>query len=154
MEKTKGRVLIVDDEEAIRAMLAELCRQLGYESVAVGAGEPAVKRFCSERFHLVVLDKNLPDISGIEVLKRIRGRSPYVEVMIITGYASLESTIELANLRIGAFLQKPFEDIMDVRAKIRIAVERSKFLVEMENAFHDELNGGGGSSGSRPLPSS
>ena len=51
-------------------------------------------------------------------------------------------------------MTKPFEDIADMLTKIRVSVERSKFLLEMENAFHDTLEGPGGSSGSRPLPTS
>jgi ActR/RegA family two-component response regulator len=102
------RLLIVDDDELVRRMCAEALHRQGYEVVTVGTGQEALQHLAEQPFALVVLDIVLPDIDGLTILKTLRQTNPEIVVLLITGYASLETAIEA--LRQGAYeyLRKPF----------------------------------------------
>ncbi len=80
-----------------------------------------------------IIDKNLPDVSGIQLLAHIRERSPATEVLIITGYANMDSAVEA--LRLGAFdyVVKPF-DVAAVTHRIKLALERRQLQRDLEEA--------------------
>lgn len=104
------RVLVVDDNDVIRAMLRMLLEKLGHAVVAeAGSGEAAVAAFSAARPDLVTLDISLPDFDGLEVLRRILARDPLAKVVVITGNnsAALEKDARAG----GALkvLQKPFD---------------------------------------------
>ncbi len=124
-----GRVLIVDDEEVLLQMLHEVLIS-EYELATSETGEQAFDFLQRYSADVVLVDKNLPGITGLELLKKIKKRSPDVEVIMITGYASLESALEA--LRLGAYdyLLKPFDDISLVSEKVRRAMEKRELEKE------------------------
>ncbi len=123
------RVLIVDDEEVMRVILQAA---LGDEfSIALCASaEEAIEYLSQSPPDVMLIDKNLPGMSGIELLQEAKKIHPESEAIIITGYASLESAIEA--LRLGAYdyLVKPFGNIMLVIEKVRRAMERKRLTSE------------------------
>ncbi|HJZ85484.1 MAG TPA: response regulator [Polyangia bacterium] len=125
------RVLVVDDQDIICEVLRTLLRREGFEVATVGDGESALARLQGGAFDVLMVDKNLPGMSGLDVLGRVRTLKLDLEVIIITGYASLDSAI--AALRCGAYdyLVKPFSDLMEVAAKVRRAAEKAH--LEREN---------------------
>src|SRR5436309_13259306 len=78
-----GRILLVDDEQAIQTLLTYPLRKDGYEVVAAHDGREALDRFAEQRFDLVVLDIMLPKLDGIEVCRRMRSRSQVPIIMLI-----------------------------------------------------------------------
>lgn len=128
-DESKGRVLVVDDEEVVLALLKALLEE-DFEVDLADSGEQAISKLEQSSPDVVLVDKNLPGMSGLELLATIKKRWPVVEVIIITGYASLDSAIE--GLRLGAFdyIQKPFAKPKLVIEKARRAVEKKRLIEE------------------------
>lgn len=130
----KARILFVDDEEAIRSLILTVLEGDGHEAVGAGSAAEAEKAFENTAFDLAVIDKNLPDGSGIDLLRDLKKRHPETEFIILTGYPSLESAIEA--LRAGAFdyLIKPVLDLDLVTQKVNRALERRDLLQKVYGA--------------------
>ena len=86
-------ILIVDDDKAVRRSFTSMMDKMGLTSLATGKGEEALELVRSEKISLVFLDLRLPDINGIKVLKEIKEVDPHILVIMITGYATIESVI-------------------------------------------------------------
>jgi diguanylate cyclase (GGDEF)-like protein len=131
-EKRKARVLVADDEEAIRGSVSALLEEEGYEVTAVSGGEEALERIAALPHDLVLTDIRMGGMNGIDLLKEVKRLHPATEVIIMTSYASLETAV-LA-LRSGAYdyLIKPFEELDLVAAAVSRAVERAAFVREMK----------------------
>jgi putative two-component system response regulator len=102
-----NRVLVVDDEIGVRESMRMLLKGT-YEVALASCGREAIARFAEIKPDLVLLDLRMPDISGIEVLQSIKTMDPYVEVILVTAYATVDTARKA--LRLGAFdyLTKPF----------------------------------------------
>jgi len=97
--KNKARVLIVDDEEIVRASCRKLLQPHGYRvSEAENAGS-ALKLMETTSFDLVLSDLKLPDASGIELLKDIKEVYPDTEVILMTGYGTVSTAVEAMKVR-------------------------------------------------------
>jgi CheY-like chemotaxis protein len=118
-------VLVVDDEWVVRDVFSRLLSRESDLSVeAVESAEAAIDRLQEKKFELLITDKNLPGMGGVELIAKGRALRPAMEAVMITGYATAESL--LAALAAGAtdYLTKPFDDLKVVRAKIRAALEQ------------------------------
>lgn len=142
----KTRILIVDDERAIRDLLSDAVRQSGYEVFSASNGEEALSLIRQENnIDIAICDIRMPGMSGIEVLKQILDISPETIVIMITGYASVETAVNA--LRYGAFdyILKPlvFEDVISKVSRIDqyIKVKRENQIlrdeIERRYDFHD-----------------
>jgi CheY-like chemotaxis protein len=104
---TQGRLLVADDEAAIRESLSEVLREEGYEVTEAPDGAAAIAAVQSREFDLVIADLRMPGADGIEVLRRTRELAPQTLVILVTAYATLETAVEA--LRQGAhdYIIKP-----------------------------------------------
>jgi len=102
------KILIIEDEDAIREVEKIYLLRAGYECVTAIDGKSALDKFYKQKFDLVILDINLPVIDGIEVCKRIRSNSSKVPIIMVT--ARVEEMDEIIGLEIGAddYIKKPF----------------------------------------------
>ena len=100
----KEKVLVVDDEPMIRWTLIEALRSWGYETIEAGTVGTALIAFDNEQPSMVLLDINLPDGSGLDLLSEIKRRGPQVVVIMITANVMVEDTI--AALRGGSDFQR------------------------------------------------
>ena len=132
MDKEKVRLLVADDEEAIRGTLSALLGEEGYEVTAVSSAEEAIARLGDDSFPLVLTDIRMGGMTGIELLQEVKRLHPATEVIIMTSYASLETAV-LA-LRSGAYdyLLKPFEDLELVTTAVARAVEKGSLVRERD----------------------
>lgn len=103
------KALIVDDEEVIRKLLGKVAKRCSLEPTVVATGEEAVDFLESERFDLLITDKNLPGINGLEVARLAKHLNPLMPIMIITGYASESSAVEAASLGLADYIVKPLD---------------------------------------------
>jgi sodium-dependent dicarboxylate transporter 2/3/5 len=104
------KILIVDDEERFRESLARRLKMRGYETLAVGDGEAGVKLTRSDRdVDVVVLDRKMPNMAGEEALREMRAFRPELQVIMLTGHATMQSAMESGRLEAYAYLQKPCE---------------------------------------------
>jgi len=101
-------ILVVDDEEVMRRMLTRALGEASHWCASTGSGEEAVELLQIQRFDLAVVDKNLPDLNGIEVAREALSLRPPVPVIIVTGYPSDESKSEAESIGVSSYLTKPF----------------------------------------------
>ncbi|MHB8876352.1 MAG: response regulator [Myxococcaceae bacterium] len=122
----RSRVLIVDDERSVRTAL-ELAMPPGLEAQAVESAEAALALLRLSRFDLLVVDKNLPGMSGLDLLRRVKEEYPRPPwAMLITGYASAQTALESVELQVYGYLEKPFRDIFEVTFELeRLATLKS-----------------------------
>lgn len=118
------RVLIVEDEPKMRELLARAIGSWGLRTSSAGSGEEALRLMESEPSQIVILDLNLPAMSGMDCLEQMRQRWPGTEVIILTGFGDLESAKRAIHLDVVEFLTKParFEELEVAlsRAKLRL----------------------------------
>jgi DNA-binding NtrC family response regulator len=124
-------VLVVDDEEMMRAMLSRELVRLGFRVTTAGSGEEGVERARRDEFAVAVVDILMPGMDGVETLKRLRQESPGTEVVLLTGHGTIEGAV--AGMRAGAYdyLTKPCR-LSDLSAVLRRAVEHR--ALQRENA--------------------
>ncbi len=124
-----ANILIIDDDEAILDSCSQVLLKAGYSVKGARDGEEGLKLFKSESFHMVLLDLKLPGSDGIEVLGHIKTENPETPVIIMTGYASVESAV--GAMKQGAFdyMAKPFSP-KELRVNIRKALNNRKLLME------------------------
>ncbi len=122
-------VLVVDDEDEFREMTSKILTKRGLHVQSAESGEKALEILEHSRTDVVLLDVKMPGMDGIETLKHIRGIKPLVEVVLLTGHASVESGIE--GMKLGAFdyLMKPIETDPLV-AKLAEAYEKKRLHQE------------------------
>jgi DNA-binding NtrC family response regulator len=103
-----SRILVVDDERSITEALGLILGEHGHEVSTAGSGAEADALLAGRPFDLIFTDLRLPDVTGIELLRRVKGDTPETEVILMTAHGSLEITIEA--IKHGAFyyLEKPF----------------------------------------------
>ncbi len=140
----KGRILVVDDEEASRKSLGDILRLEGYQVMVKGDGPSAIEVLSEEEFDLLLLDLKMPGMDGLQVLKQAATIAPDTMVIMLTAHGSLESAIEA--LRQGAhdYMLKPSspnEILTSVASGLsrRADSERKKRLLAQMEASIQEL---------------
>jgi signal transduction histidine kinase len=123
-------ILVVDDEDSVRAVLKSVLQDDGFGVAEAASGEAALKLFNKRIFDLVISDIVMPGMDGIELLEKIKYRYPDTQVIIITSHASLETAVKA--LRCGAYdyLFKPFGDINLISAVTKRAIEKIRLTSE------------------------
>ena len=136
LKNTKEKILVVDDEKMIRWSLGEALRGWGYEPIEVGTAAAGLEAFDTEQPIASLLDINLPDGSGLEVLRQIRQRQSDAVVIMITANVLVDETI--AALRGGAydFIGKPI-NLEELQVAIRNGIEANRLRKEV-NIFRRE----------------
>lgn len=120
---TKIKLLIVDDEIEFATTLAERMELRGIATQTANNGTEALEMVYSSPPDVVILDLKMPDMSGLEVLERIKSMHPAIEVIMLTGHGSTASGIE--GMEKGAFdyIMKPV-DLNDLLEKLKLAYEK------------------------------
>lgn len=108
------KILVIDDEAMITKSLQKLLKKEGYESTVVSNGVEALEKIKAEDFDLLVLDIRMPQMDGIETIKNAREirsqqSKPQIPEVVITGYADEEKYKSAVDLKVSAYLYKPFD---------------------------------------------
>ena len=127
VNEEQAYVLVVDDEGAIRYSITKTLQRVGYHVEAAASGEEALEMMKNQNYDVVLTDIRMPGLTGVELLRRIKEEAPDAVVILLTGYASLETAIE--SLRLGAhdYLVKPSSS-QDIRNSVAQGVERARNL--------------------------
>lgn len=140
-------ILIMEDEEVVAKGLEMVLTEEGYNVDLAFTGEQALETFSSDKYDLLVADLRLPDIDGMEVVKRVKEQHPETEVVVITGYSSVTSAVDAMKIGVFDYLTKPFveteikeavygalQKIQEEEARIkgRVSNEESKLIEKRE----------------------
>lgn len=117
------RLLVVEDNDRLAESLTSLLRGEGHAVDIVTSGEEADATLAAEAFDLVILDLGLPDMDGMDVLRRLRDRRAETAVLILTSRAALDDRVKGLNLGADDYLTKPFE-IEEFEARVRALLRR------------------------------
>lgn len=119
------RVLIVDDELDFLETIVKRLKRRKIDTTGVSSGKEALELLRNQHFDVVILDVRMPGMDGIETLKEMKRTMPLMEVILLTGHASVESGMQ--GMQLGAFdyVMKP-ADIDDLIGKVRQAFERKQ----------------------------
>ena len=101
-------ILVIDDEVAVNNNIRKILTKKGYHVEQAISKEEAVQKIDERAYHLILLDLKIPGVKGLELLKTIRDKRPETMVIIITGYASIDTAVETARLGAVDYLPKPF----------------------------------------------
>ncbi len=126
------RILIVEDEEGMREFLKILLGKERYEVVTCTSADEAIEKIKEEDFNVVITDIKMPGMDGIELLEAVKQIDPLLPVIIMTGYASMESAIEALNKGAFAYLMKQARN-EEIKQFVRKAIEMRK--LQSENRF-------------------
>ena len=135
-EENSVRILVVEDNTTLAGGLAAVLKGSGYAVDVVGDGASAVAVVATERFDLVILDLNLPEMDGIDVLRTIRGRQDDVAVLILSARHSLTERVAGLNLGADDYMIKPF-DVDELEARVRTLMRRRAGLKAATVSFGD-----------------
>ncbi|MFH2002274.1 MAG: response regulator [Planctomycetota bacterium] len=125
MEKSRVRILIVDDEVGILEALQTHLEMDGYEVLTASSAQEALEEFKKQKkIHIVLTDINMPNMDGIELLERIKMASANTVVIMITAYTSLMKVANSRTYGASDYLLKPFRDLSEVDAVIDRAYEQ------------------------------
>ena len=119
----KPRILLVDDEERFRANLQRMLDAQGLTVKSAGSGAEALEELARNPYDVIVLDIRMPGMDGLAALKEIKRINPEVEVIILSGHASMDAAMEINRLGGYDYLMKPCP-LEDLLLKIEAAYEK------------------------------
>ena len=125
----KLNILVVDDEISIREGSARILTRMGHRVFTATRGEEGLEVLKNEKIALVLLDLKMPGLDGLEVLQRIQVMNPSILVIVITGYATVETAIDAMKLGAYDFIPKPF-DPDQLRIVINRGIEKLNLIEE------------------------
>ena len=133
----KPSILIVDDDEVMQATLLDVLKKRGYEIYSVGSGNGALSTIKKNVIDLILLDMRLPDIDGLEVLKKIKEFDTEILVIIMTAYSDVQTAV--SSMKSGAYdyINKPFE-LEELKLLIEKGLETKSLINEVRRLHRQQ----------------
>jgi DNA-binding NtrC family response regulator len=131
VEHLLNSVIVIDDDSQMRKMLSEVLSDEGYSVETVENGKDAVKLCGKMPFDVALVDIELPDIKGTELLIRLKLIQPKMVNIIITGHPSIENAMEAVNEKADGYILKPFEIAKLLETMKKLVEERTNAYFEM-----------------------
>src|SRR3990172_1123997 len=125
-------ILIVDDEESVRKSLADVMRDEGYEVVSAASGREGLDLLHEAQPSLALLDIAMPEMDGIETLRRIREIRPDMPVVMVTGHGTIETAVKTTKMGAYDFIVKPPE-LQHLMLVVKHGIEESRLREENES---------------------
>ena len=120
-----AHILLVDDQSSMRLTLTALLKQAGHTMMQAATGEDALKKLAQNDFDVVVTDLKLDDIGGLDILRAAKAANPQTEVIVLTGYSSVETAVEAMKLGARDYLTKPVNG-EELKMAVAGAMERQR----------------------------
>jgi len=137
------KVLVVDDESKFHGLLSEALTPWGFDVVTTHDGSAALEMAKRNNYSVAIVDLNMPGLPGMETVQRLKEVDPRIEVIILTGYPSLESSLDAIQKQVFDYICKPAE-IKVMRRAVQRAVERRQLIIANEELIRQleiERNG-------------
>ena len=130
-------ILIVDDDEVIRETLLDVLKKRGYDIFLSGSGKEALETIKKNIIDLVLLDMRLPDVDGLDVLKRVKELDSEILVIMMTAYSDIQTAV--AAMKSGAYhyINKPFE-LDELKLLIEKGLETKRLINEVRRLHHQQ----------------
>ncbi len=139
-----AKILVVDDESNLRLVVSKELTRLGHEVEVASDGEEAWQLLEEKDFEVMLTDINMPRMNGIELLRRLKGKHQNPpEVIMLTGYATVESAIEAMKLGAYDYLMKPYRIselavlVSQAAEKYRLKIDNQRLLAQIQRRTHD-----------------
>jgi len=136
MKKLAANVLLIDDEEQFLEVLGERLETRGLKVNTVTSGEDALTLIDDKNYDAIILDLAMPGIDGIETLKLLKEKNPDLEIIMLTGHATVQKGIEAMKLGAEDFLEKPVE--LSVLLE-RISEAKNKRILILEKKSQEAI---------------
>jgi len=120
-----GRILVIDDELSVRDLLLRVLADAGHEVAAVETGEAALMKLAKQPFDLLIVDKNLPGMSGLDVLRLVRTHYPRLRAILITAFPSPAAETTAKEFGVHGYVTKPF-GIVTIVSAVDAAIEAGR----------------------------
>ena len=130
-------ILVVEDDDTLRELLAEVLRGWGYQAVIVPSGARAVELLETQLFEVAVVDIHLPEMDGVELLRHLKRHDPSIEVLMMTGDPTVATAVETLKLGAYDYLTKPLV-LEELRHLLDHILERRLLRLEV-NALRSRL---------------
>ncbi len=127
-----ANILVMEDETTVAKGLQMVLSEAGYQVALAATGHAALDTMFTKQFDLMVADLRLPDMDGMDVIKLVKEKWPHTEVVVITGYSSIDSVVTSMKLGAYDYLAKPFSEDQ-IKESIRCALGMKE---EKEGAGH------------------
>jgi two-component system response regulator AtoC len=129
-------ILLIDDDQGIRAMLKDYLETAGFEVILAKRGDEGLRKFIQFNPPIVILDQRLPDVNGIELLKKMKHNEPNAQIIIITGYGEIEKAVKAIQYGALNYLTKP----IDLQAlKMMINGAQQTTLLKKERTYYRNM---------------
>jgi DNA-binding NtrC family response regulator len=119
----KGKILVVEDDNRLRKLLVEALVQEGHTLKSAESAEAAIEILKTDQFDVLLTDVNLPQMSGLDLLRTCAQIHPNISMIVMTGYASIDMAVEAMKLGASDFLRKPVS-LKDLSGAIRVALQK------------------------------
>ncbi|MCP4722842.1 MAG: response regulator [Desulfobacteraceae bacterium] len=125
------KVLLVDDEKEFLEIMSERMEARGMVVTTTESADKALSLIEKESFDAIIMDFQMPEMDGMEALKAIKNKKPELQIILLTGYATVEKTVEAMKIGATDFLEKP-ADLENLVGKIKKAKAEKMLLVEKQ----------------------
>ena len=125
------KVLLVDDEKEFLEVMSERMKARGMEVTTTESADQALSIIEKESFDAIVMDFQMPGMDGMDALKAIKNKKPELQIILLTGYATVEKTVEAMKVGATDFLEKP-ADLEALAKKIKNAKAEKMLIVEKQ----------------------
>jgi len=132
LKKKPKRMLVVDDEKSVRDLLAEYLNEYGYEVTCAANGQDALKIYKEGHFDIILSDLNMAPMDGLELLNQVKEMNSDAIFIMITGYPSIKSSIEVIKKGAKDYITKPF-NIDEIKVKIERALLEQNLQGRLKN---------------------
>lgn len=136
MQFSKHRLLIVDDEEELTKALERVLAMEGYDVTSIHCPLKALKMIEQKKMHIILSDIVMPKMDGIELLDAIRKFDPLTQVIMMTGYTTMDKTVQCLEHGAIDYLIKPFSSFDEVIEAVRLAeANLNRWQISMRRNF-------------------
>jgi len=125
------KVLLVDDEKEFLEIMSERMKSRGMTVTTAQSADQALKLIGEKTFDAIVMDFQMPGMDGMKALKAIKNKKPELQIILLTGYATVEKTVEAMKIGATDFLEKP-ADLEALTKKIKLAKAEKMLFVEKQ----------------------